>query len=89
MDWGEKRRMIQDERFLDDPSGTTEECELLSEKDICRIFSVSRWTLQKWRKRSKNPLPFIRVRGSHVIRYLRSDVERWFRKQRIGGGRTR
>jgi excisionase family DNA binding protein len=65
--------------------------ELIDEKEVSRIMTISRITLRNWRCQGKG-LPFVKM-GSHV-RYVKSDVLEYIAQHRCepsgrAGSRTK
>jgi len=53
---------------------------LLSPASASSYLSVSKHTLDNWRKKNKGP-PYVRVEG--LIMYLQSDLDDWIHKKRV------
>jgi excisionase family DNA binding protein len=60
----------------------------LTESETAELLKLSQRTLQRWRMEGSQGLPFRRFGG--LIRYARSDIERWaaaqLRMSTSGGG---
>ncbi|ALB46223.1 helix-turn-helix domain-containing protein [Clostridium beijerinckii] len=52
--------------------------ELLNTNEICKMFSVSRKTVCKWRKQG---IPH--YKGLRIIRYKKSEILDWFNNQKL------
>jgi excisionase family DNA binding protein len=53
--------------------------ELITEQELARLLSVSLSTVKRLRASGEGP-PVIRI-GKRAIRYRRSDVQAWLRRQ--------
>jgi len=53
----------------------------IDEKRLCEELGISSVTATKWRARAEGP-PFIKV--GRLVRYRRTDVERWLESRTIG-----
>lgn len=51
--------------------------ELLTTKDLCTMFNVSKTTIMSWRN---NGLPYTKING-RVIRYRKEEVEKWINEK--------
>ena len=56
---------------------------LLSERELCVQLAVSRWTLLRWRRRLRRPLPHLKIGGA--IFYRLSAVESWLLSHEVVG----
>jgi predicted DNA-binding transcriptional regulator AlpA len=57
--------------------------DLLTRKETTQLIPVSERTLDRYRFRKVNPIPFIAL-SPRRIRFLRSDVEAWIARNRVG-----
>jgi predicted DNA-binding transcriptional regulator AlpA len=58
--------------------------ELLTKRQVtAALIPVAERTLDRYRFRKTNPLPFVEF-SSRCIRFVRSDVEKWVSSNRIG-----
>lgn len=62
------------------------EMELLTEREVAQILGVKPQSLAVWRLRGKN-LPFLRV--GRLVRYRKSDIEKWLDSQTVEVGEGR
>lgn len=60
--------------------------ELLTEREVAQILGVKPQSLAVWRLRGKN-LPFLRV--GRLVRYRKSDIEKWLDSQTVEVGEGR
>ena len=54
--------------------------EMLTVKEVCRLFKVHRTTLDRWQVRHGFPRP-VRI-GARAVRWMAKDVERWQAERR-------
>ena len=57
---------------------------LLTERDVAEKLKVSVRTVEHYRKREINPIPFIKLGGA--IRFQWLDVEEWIERQKVQRG---
>lgn len=58
----------------------TERARLMSTRDLCEYLAIPEATLIDWRYKRTGP-PFHRIGGA--VRYTRTDVDAWLKRQRI------
>jgi len=56
---------------------------LLTKQEAAALIPVTERTIDRYRFRKENPLPFIAL-SRRNIRFLRSDVEKWIASNRVG-----
>jgi hypothetical protein len=61
----------------------TDKKQILTKRGVALECEVNERTVDRWRFRKVNPLPFIAINARN-IRFLRSDFERWLASNRVG-----
>ena len=56
---------------------------LLTKREVTHLIPVTERTVDRYRFRKVNPLPFVEL-SPRNIRFLRSDVEKWIASNRVG-----
>jgi predicted DNA-binding transcriptional regulator AlpA len=59
----------------------TDRKHILTKRDLSLEMEVNERTIDRWRSRRTNPLPFIAINARN-IRFLRSEVDQWLDSQR-------
>jgi predicted DNA-binding transcriptional regulator AlpA len=49
--------------------------------DVARHFGVSEKTIERYMRRSPNPLPYEKPFAKGAVRFVMTDVERWWRQE--------
>jgi excisionase family DNA binding protein len=72
------KRRKQPRRTVEYIDGRINGPEMLTFPEVCGLFDVSRYTIDRWRRDLRFPARII----GHVVRFPRRDLEAWLANQR-------